>query len=226
MVWDELTDASDEMMPVVAGTNTSVDLAGLLPAHAYTVLECQTIQSNGKDYRIMRLRNPWGKTEYKGFASENDNQFWDGVNQTQRDRMRPAVGVNDGDFTMPYEEFMKNFNSIDISSSVFGFSYEFQTLKMFKGEPLFVKMDITEEHEAFITVERNYGKGDSNQNVVTTDYGFSRLIIGRERDPGRYEYYDSMMESDFPDITTYVKFKPGRYMMYVEVDGNHLADHF
>ena len=71
----------------------------------------------------MRLRNPWGKTEYTGFASETDNEFWNGVQQNMKDRLRPAVGVNDGDFSMPFEEFMNNFNSIDISSSVYGFSY-------------------------------------------------------------------------------------------------------
>lgn len=49
-------------MAVVAGTKTNVDLSGLLPGHAYTVLDCQNVKSNGKNYRIMRLRNPWGKT--------------------------------------------------------------------------------------------------------------------------------------------------------------------
>ena len=96
---------------------------------------------------------------------------------------------------------------------------------MFRGEPLFVQFDVNEAHEAFITVERKYTKGDTNQQVNTTDYGYSRLIMGKERD-GRYEYFDSMLESDFPDITTYVKFTPGRYLMYVEVDDPRLADHF
>ena len=57
------------MMPIVVGTKPNVDLSGLQPNHAYTVLECETLNSNGKDYRIMKLRNPWGKTEYQGFAS-------------------------------------------------------------------------------------------------------------------------------------------------------------
>lgn len=52
---------------------------------------------------MMKLRNPWGKTEYKGKGCETDNKFWDGVKQNVKDRMRPAVGVNDGVFSMPYE---------------------------------------------------------------------------------------------------------------------------
>ena len=97
-----------------------------------------------------------------------------------KERMRPAVGVNDGVFSMPFEEFLKNFNSIDVSSSIFGFSYEFETLKMYRGQPLFIQIDVTEPHEAFLTVERKYTKGgDNNQHVLTTDYGYSRIIIGR-----------------------------------------------
>ena len=49
-------------MAVVAGTKPNVDLSGLQPAHAYTVLDCVNVPKVGKDYRIMRLRNPWGKT--------------------------------------------------------------------------------------------------------------------------------------------------------------------
>lgn len=40
MVWKELLDAADEMMPIVAGTKSSVTLEGLQPSHAYTVLDC------------------------------------------------------------------------------------------------------------------------------------------------------------------------------------------
>lgn len=37
--------------------------------------------------------------------------------------MMPKPGVNDGVFTMPFEEFMKSFNSVDILNCIFGFSY-------------------------------------------------------------------------------------------------------
>jgi hypothetical protein len=227
MVWKELADAADENMAVVAGTKPEVKTAGLLPGHAYTILDSHEVKSLGKVHRMMRLRNPWGKTEYQGRGCETDNEFWNGVtDEAVKKRMRPQVGSNDGDFSMPFGEFMKNFNSIDISSSIFGFSYEFQNIKMYKGEPLFIKFDVTEEHEAFLTVERKYGKGDTNQQVLTTDYGFTRMIIGHQRDQDTFEYYDSILESDFPDCTTYVTFKPGRYVMFVEIDDPKLPDQF
>lgn len=113
------------MMPMVAGTKSNVTLPGLLPSHAYTVLDCEEVPSYGKVCRLMKFRNPWGKTEYTGFASENDKQFWDGVPESFKEQMMPKPGTNDGIFTMPFEEFMKNFNSVDILNCIFGFSYEF-----------------------------------------------------------------------------------------------------
>jgi len=59
-------------MPVVAGTKTEVTLKGLMPFHAYTILESANVVSHGKTYRIVRMRNPWGNTETTGFASEYD----------------------------------------------------------------------------------------------------------------------------------------------------------
>ena len=130
-------------MPVVAGTKTEVTLKGLMPFHAYTVLESANVTSNGKVYRIMRMRNPWGNTETSGFANENDSEFWNGVDAKTQKLMRPAVGKNDGDFTLTFEEFMKNFNSIDILNEIIGFSYEFEKIKMYKGEPMFIRFDVT-----------------------------------------------------------------------------------
>lgn len=56
-------------MPTVAGTKKDVAVPGLLPLHAYTVLDCVNVVSYGKNCRLMKLRNPWGKTEYTGKAS-------------------------------------------------------------------------------------------------------------------------------------------------------------
>lgn len=55
------------------------------------------------------MRNPWGKTEYTGYGSESDTKFWEGVPENFREQMRPPVGVDDGVFTIPFNEFMKSF---------------------------------------------------------------------------------------------------------------------
>ena len=95
---------------------------------------------------------------------------------------------------------------------------------MYKNEPLFIRFDVKEQHEAFITVERQFNKDSGqNQDMDTTNYGFSRLVIAHVLDQDTMEYYEGKLETDFPDITKYVDFKPGRYLTYVEIEDSRLA---
>ena len=43
---------------------------------------------------------------------------------------------------IPYSEFAKNFEVIDICHARSNFNYEFETLSLTRHEPLFVKLEI------------------------------------------------------------------------------------
>lgn len=65
---------------------------------------------------------------------------------------------------------------------------------MYKGEPLFIRFDIKEQHEAFITVERQFKKDVSkDKEMDNTNYGFSRLIIAHVLDQDTFEYYSGQL---------------------------------
>lgn len=44
--------------------------SGLIKGHAYSVTGAATVQVNGKDVRIVRIRNPWGQREWTGDWSD------------------------------------------------------------------------------------------------------------------------------------------------------------
>jgi hypothetical protein len=71
--------AAENYMPTVAGTGSTVRMENLLPLHAYTVLDCKSVPSYGKDFRLVKLRNHWGKTESNSYVSSMDKTFWEGV---------------------------------------------------------------------------------------------------------------------------------------------------
>jgi calpain-15 len=140
--WESLREAARRNYPMCAGSNDHVGLAGLKPNHTYTLLHCEDVRSNNKSYRILRLRNPWGKTEYKGFASEYDEDFWADVPKEVQAKILPKKESNDGDFTIPIEAFVQNFESIDISHIRNAFSYEFKKLWMQSNQPTFVRLRV------------------------------------------------------------------------------------
>ena len=119
------------------------------------MLNCANVISGNLKTRILKLRNPWGETEYKGFASESDSAFWGKVPEDVRRAILPEKN-DDGIFTIPYEEFLKYFESIDICNWVLGFNYEFKEISMNRNELYYVALEVKEQHEAYIGFEKQF----------------------------------------------------------------------
>jgi hypothetical protein len=97
------------------------DSAGLVGTHAYSILDARELGlipglSLGAGVlgqtRLIRLRNPWGKYEWKGAWSDGSQEWKD--NPLVRMRLRPK-DEDDGSFWMPWDEFVgAGFTKIDI----------------------------------------------------------------------------------------------------------------
>jgi calpain-15 len=217
-VWAELLDASALDLPTCASTREEVLLEGLKPLHTYTVLSCANVPVGGINYRMMRLRNPWGDTEYSGFASESDSKFWSQVPKEIKAQMLPGESANDGDFVIPFSEFIKHFESIDTCHFRPQFSYEFETLKMARGQPTFVRLVVKEDHEAYLTLEKVYAGEDAQEELRHAGYGYSRMLIAREAGNQNFEYFSSKLETNFGDLSLRCNFQAGTYVIMVEAD--------
>src|SRR5690606_6507271 len=61
---------------------------------------------------MIRLQNPWGEKEWNGPWSDNDTR-WEQVTQQQKQELGITVD-EDGEFWMPWEEFVKYFTDISV----------------------------------------------------------------------------------------------------------------
>ena len=52
-----------------SNNNTNQD-KGLLPNHAYTLLDAKIVKKKKKEYRLIKIRNPWGFMEWNGDWSD------------------------------------------------------------------------------------------------------------------------------------------------------------
>jgi hypothetical protein len=57
------------------GSDTETSQSGIVQGHAYTLLAALMFNFKGQNYRLIKLRNPWGKVEFKGQWSDYDENW-------------------------------------------------------------------------------------------------------------------------------------------------------
>ncbi|XP_041373111.1 calpain-9-like isoform X2 [Gigantopelta aegis] len=85
---------------------------GLYEGHAYSITGFSRITSGGREYRLMRLRNPWGRAEWNGAWSDRSPEMTYLSEEIKNDiKFRRR---EDGEFWMEFEDFMPNFDEINM----------------------------------------------------------------------------------------------------------------
>ena len=75
-----------------AGSDTDVSEMGIVQGHAYSVLGIVEESDSNGTHQLIKLRNPWGATEWKGDWSDRDQHNW-----ISRMRQRLGYSASDAD---------------------------------------------------------------------------------------------------------------------------------
>ncbi|MEE6473675.1 hypothetical protein FKM82_010135 [Ascaphus truei] len=79
---------------------------GLVAGHAYTVTGIRKVTCKSRTENLVRLRNPWGKIEWKGKWSDSSTK-WEELSLKERLLLRKTR--EDGEFWMSVEDFTAHF---------------------------------------------------------------------------------------------------------------------
>uniref|UniRef100_A0A8C4RBN6 Calpain 9 n=1 Tax=Eptatretus burgeri TaxID=7764 RepID=A0A8C4RBN6_EPTBU len=85
---------------------------GLITGHAYSVTGMEEVKVKGQTVTLMRMRNPWGRIEWKGAWSDKSDE-WKNVSNAEMKRL-DQVDKNDGEFWMSFEDFKTEFSRVEI----------------------------------------------------------------------------------------------------------------
>ena len=89
---------------------------GLVPGHAYTVVQARMIRSGRyKGTQVLQMRNPWGEFEWTGAWSDNSREFIECRAELEDDGIDSNESAgDDGMFWMSWVDFKAHFISIDV----------------------------------------------------------------------------------------------------------------
>lgn len=101
-LFDVIHQADSKKWFMAASCTKSME--GLTSAHVYTILDAVKLTDNvGKQWNLIKMRNPWGSEGYNGPWSDKDHARW-------TDDLKAQVGhthADDGVFLLPVETFFE-----------------------------------------------------------------------------------------------------------------------
>uniref|UniRef100_A0A8C3W9Y4 Calpain 14 n=1 Tax=Catagonus wagneri TaxID=51154 RepID=A0A8C3W9Y4_9CETA len=112
-LWDILTQAIYSRTLIGCQTHSGERVLenGLVDGHAYTLTGIRKVTSeHGPEY-LVKLRNPWGKVEWKGDWSDSSSS-WDLL--SPKERILLLRKENDGEFWMTLRDFKTHFTLLVI----------------------------------------------------------------------------------------------------------------
>jgi len=129
-------DGNDDMMSI-----------GLVASHAYSLLAAHDLTKNGQPLKLVELRNPWGKGEWKGAYSDESPEW------TPELKQKLAVhDDDDGIFYMPYNEFLKYYSDVQICKIHDDYRYTSLRVNSNCSEEKWFKVTVPSSGKYFISV--------------------------------------------------------------------------
>lgn len=100
---------------------------GLVPGHAYTVLQAKEPRPG---IRLLCIRNPWGSFEWNGDWSDK-SPLW---TPELREELQVVSDPEDGTFWMAFEDFVQHFDSMNVNRVRQWSEHRFKGLLVNRGD--------------------------------------------------------------------------------------------
>lgn len=167
-VWKTLLEADQNKFILTAGSDNLnsgsdayIQKVGICGSHAYSLLSVfqltkregsYSLTAPGEDFtdRVVKLRNPWGKGEWKGDWADSDPRWTPEL----KELLGFTGNLEDGIFFMNWEDFQKFYSDVQVCYFHDGFKYSAEKFKTKRNENIFLKFQLDKPGKYYFSVNQ------------------------------------------------------------------------
>ncbi len=192
--WEKLRSANTKQYMLTCFTKSTEVTEeqsdeGMVYGHAYTILDVQDIvDSRNQPGRIIQIRNPWGKFEWKGDFSDSSNLWTPKLKQKLDVKKR-----DDGIFWMKLEDFIKHYEGIGILEIIPGAISNAIQIDDSENNYAIVRMSLQEDSNMMLSIDQVDSRIVDNPQY---SYSYFRVTIGKLHGKEGIEFVDSILSPE------------------------------
>ena len=164
------------MCATTSNNNKNQD-KGLLPNHAYTLLDAKIVKKKKKEYKLIKIRNPWGFMEWNGDWSDLSKKWSDEL----KDDLDFVTNDKDGIFYMELNDFIKFFIYVDICYIQYNSKVKISEMNHYLDSPCVYNLYV-EEKEALVAVSLCKKYWRYNREMKNKSYPCFLLLTKVDKD--------------------------------------------
>lgn len=226
-LWEKLVDAEDRGFVMTAGSKDLsggsdefiVDI-GLSGSHAYSLLSVHALVAEGGSYRLaqgrerlhsktrlVKLRNPWGRFEWKGKWSDDDPRWTPELEEALQKTDNPEDGI----FFIPWRDFLQNFSDLQICYFHDDYKYNAEKFRTGRNESLFLEFELDEAGKHYFSVNQQ----NKRFFAESRKYKYSSIgwVLARRTFDG-LEFVEGRVKADKENWKD-VECAPGKYVVMI-----------
>jgi len=204
-----VTAASRSESQIISNKNM-----GIVSNHAYALLDAkEVVLGNGKKEKLIKMRNPWGRHEWKGDWGDNSPNWTHDVKK----QLKYESNEGDGIFWISLIDFDTHFESICTCEVHDDYYFSFIRLGENKKQNTFVsQMTTMDDGFVYLTVQQKMKK--HFRSNINYDYSFVRCILARLDQNGQVVSLIHGKYKARQNIVIRRHLPKGNYLVMVEVD--------
>ena len=203
------------IMSSASKNNNKVELGGLIPSHAYTLISAKKWKE--RNIYLIKLRNPWGEGEWKGKWGDNSPYWTEEYKRYFKFKKR-----NDGVFWIDINDYLDNFDATYICYIMYGAfvkNFYFEYDSYFK-KPVIFNFRVKEKTKMSISVL--FKNWRFNRDLYDLSHPFSIIVCKYDNKRNIEKLWGSWSCKE--DLNIIEFFEPGFYVIWLYVGYKYIQD--